>query len=129
MGGPASPSLYGAARIGLRDIRPRAAGRRRRRGDTARDHPWRESEDRLAVGCVLDAEGGPGHSGIAATAPGAGAGIRTTAERAGDLPDGAVPRLGGGALPGTRGAAGRVRQRAGTPGGGGSGPPRRTVVP
>src|SRR5882672_11088649 len=97
MGGPASPRLYDATRIGLSDIRPRAGGRRGRHGDTARDHPWCESQDGLAAGRVLGAEGGPGYSGIAAVAPGAGAGIRTAAERAGDLPDGAVSRLSGGA--------------------------------
>ena len=54
----------------------------------------------------------PGIPGIAAIAPGAGAGIRAAAERAGDLPDGAVPGLGGRLFSGARRPAGDLRQRA-----------------
>ena len=54
-----------------------------------------QSGDRLAARCGLDAEGGSGDTGVAAAAPGAGGGIRVAAERAGDLPDGGVARLGG----------------------------------
>src|SRR6266480_3665606 len=113
MGGPASPRRSGATWMDLRAIRPRFGGRRRGRGDTARPHVWHESKIGVAAGHLLDAQGGPGHSGIAAVAPGAGAGIRTAVERAGDFPDGAVSRRGVRVFPGTRRPAGHLRQRAG----------------
>src|SRR3984957_7938584 len=113
MGGAASPRVSCPARLGLRLIRPRAGGRRRRRRHPACPRPWRRSEIGVASRRHLDGQGGPGDSRIAAVAPGAGAGIRAAAERAGDFPDGAVTRLGGAVFPGARRAAGRLRQRAG----------------
>src|ERR1700730_5100504 len=110
---PASPRLSDAAWMGLWVIRPRAGGRRRRPGGTARPRPRRESQNGMAAGHILDVQGGPGNSGTTAVAPGAGAGIRAAVERAGDLSDGAVSRLGVRVFPGTRRPAGQLRQRAG----------------
>src|ERR1035437_2195518 len=108
MGGPASPRLSGPAHMDLSAFRPLRGGRGRRRRSAARPHPWRQSQIGLAAGRILDAQGGSGDSGIAAIAPGAGAGIRAAPERAGDLPDGAVAVLGGGVFSGTRRPAGRL---------------------
>jgi len=110
VGGPASPRGSGATRMGLCGIRPRAGRCRRRCSRTARPHPWSQSQIGVAAGHILDAQGGSGDSGIAAVAPGAGAGIRAALERAGDFFDGAFPGLGGGAFSGARHPAGRLRQ-------------------
>src|SRR5471032_2602333 len=110
---PASPRRSDAAWMGLCAIRPRAGGRRRRPGGTARPRPRRESQNGVAAGHILDVQGGPGNSGTTAIAPGVGPGIRAAVQRAGDLPDGAVSRLGVGVFPGTRRPAGHFRQRAG----------------
>ena len=112
MGGPASPRLSAHRGWGYAAIRPRAGGCRRRGRGAARARAWRRSQNGMAAGRVLAAQGGPGDSGLAAVAPGAGAGIRAAVERAGDLPDGAVPGLGGGLFSGARRPAGRLRQRA-----------------
>ena len=84
----------------------------RRGRDAARAGVRRRSQDGLAAGVLVGAQGGPGHSGTAAIAPGAGAGIRPAAERAGDFPDGAVSGLGRGLFPRARRPAGHLRQRA-----------------
>ena len=73
----------------------------------------RRTQDGVAARRAVGAQGGSGHSGLAAIAPGAGAGIRPAVERAGDLPDGAVSRLRRRLFPGTRRPAGDLRQRAG----------------
>src|SRR6266851_1686917 len=113
MGSAASPRRSDAAWMGLCFIRPRAGGRRRRPGGTARPRPRRESQNGVAARHIVDVQGGPGNSGTTAIAPGAGAGIRAAVERAGDLSDGAVSRLGVRVFPGTRRPAGQLRQRAG----------------
>src|SRR5882757_2067099 len=66
----------------------------------------------MAARHPVGAQGGPGHSGLAAIAPGAGDRIRPAAERAGDFPDGAVSGLGRGLFLRTRRPAGHVRQCA-----------------
>ena len=71
------------------------------------------AQDGVAAQHPLGAQGRSGHPGAAAVAPRAGAGIRAAAERARDLPDGGVSGVGRGIFPGTRRAAGDLRQRAG----------------
>ena len=98
VGGPASPCQPGAPRSRLRVLRPRAGRRRRRTRRPGRPALGRRSEDGVAIGGAVALEGHPRRSRLAAVAPGAGAGIGTAAERAGDLPDGAVPGFGGSLL-------------------------------
>src|SRR6266436_1688411 len=113
MAGPASPRLSGATWMELRDIRPRPGGRRRRPGRAGRHDSWGQCENCLAARHLLDVQGGSRDSGLAAVAPGAGAGIGAAVERAGDFPDGVVPGRGVRVFPGTRRPAGHLRQRAG----------------
>src|SRR5580704_12937282 len=91
VGGPAAPPLSGASRMELRVIGPRVGGSRRRARGAASHDAGHQLKNGVATQRVVDAQGGAGDSGPATIAPGAGAGIRTHPERAGDLPDGAVP--------------------------------------
>ncbi len=113
MGGAAAPCLRVATRLGLRAVGPWAGGCRCGASRPARAGARRRSQIGVAAGRIVGAQGGSGRARAAAIAPGAGSGIRAALERAGDLPDGAVARLGGGILPGTRRPAGDLRQRPG----------------
>src|SRR2546430_10522059 len=109
MGGTASVRVQGGSLVDLRIVGPWAARRLLGGGHTACARPWRQSQIGVVARHILDVQGGSGDSGIAAVAPGAGAGIRAALERAGDLPDGVVSGFGSHVFSGTRRPAGRLR--------------------
>ena len=100
------------ALVGLHAVVPRRGGRRRRDRNPAGVPVRRRTAHRLATRDPLGTQAGAGYPRSAAVAPGAGGRIRTAIERAGDLPDGAVPGLGRGLFLRARRPARHLRQRA-----------------
>ena len=110
MGRAASRDRSGRTRAVLSEVGPWRRGRGRRDRGAGGASTRCRTEDGLATCGTMDRQGGARGPRLAPAAARSGAGIGVAPERAGDLPDRAVPRVGRRLLLRARCSAGDIRQ-------------------